>query len=66
LPASLTGVLRTGPFAWDGMLSYYFPYFCWLCWFTVASAFMIKDVRRRMRSADAAVSPVAAAHAMGA
>jgi len=66
LPASLTGVLRTGPFAWDGMLSYYFPYFCWLCWFTVASAFMINDVRRRMRSADAAVSPVAAAHAMGA
>jgi hypothetical protein len=27
LPASLTGVLKTGPFAWDGFLSYYFPYF---------------------------------------
>jgi hypothetical protein len=51
LPASLTGVLKTGPFAWDGFFSYYFPYFCWLGWFTVASSFMIKDVRRRMREA---------------
>lgn len=51
-PASLTGVLKTGPFAWNGMLSFYFPYFCWLCWFTVASVYMIKDVNRRMRAAD--------------
>ena len=51
-PASLTGVLKTGPFAWNGMLSYYIPYFCWLCWFTVASVFMIKDVRRRMRAVE--------------
>jgi hypothetical protein len=54
LPASLTGVLKTGPFAWNGVLSFYFPYFCWLCWFTVASVFMIKDVNRRMRAAEAA------------
>jgi len=53
LPASLTGVLKTGPFAWNGLLSYYIPYFCWLCWFTVASVFMIKEVNRRMREADA-------------
>ena len=51
-PASLTGVLKTGPFAWNGVLSYYFPYFCWLCWFTVASIFMIKDVNRRVRIAE--------------
>ena len=63
LPASLTGVFKTGPFAWDGVLSYYFPYFCWLCWFTVASAFMIKEVHRRVRIADAAdvAMPVAQA-----
>lgn len=48
LPASLTGVLQTGPFAWNGLMSYYFPYFCWLCWFSVASYYMIQDVRRRM------------------
>ena len=48
IPASLTGVLKTGPFAWDGIFSYYFPYFCWLCWYTVASIYMIKEVRRRM------------------
>ena len=51
-PASLTGVLKTGPFAWNGALSYYIPYFCWLCWYTTASVYMIKDVRRRMSSAS--------------
>jgi hypothetical protein len=48
-PASLTGVLKTGPFAWNGVMSYYFPYFCWLCWEITASTFLIKDVRRRIR-----------------
>jgi hypothetical protein len=48
-PASLTGVLKTGPFAWNGVMSYYFPYFCWLCWEIIASTYLIKDVRRRMR-----------------
>ena len=57
IPASLTGVLKTGPFAWDGVLSYYFPYLCWLGWFTIASTFMIKEVRRRIGEADA--DPVA-------
>lgn len=52
LPASLTGVLQTGPFAWSGVMSYYFPYFCWLCWFSVASLYMLRDVKRRMREAD--------------
>jgi hypothetical protein len=47
-PASLTGVLKTGPFAWDGMMSYYFPYFCWLAWYSITSIYMIKEVRRRM------------------
>lgn len=51
IPASLTGVLKTGPFAWDGFFSYYFPYFCWLCWFSVASVCMIRDVHRRMAEA---------------
>jgi hypothetical protein len=48
-PASLTGVLKTGPFAWNGIMSYYFPYFCWLCWEIIASTYLIKDVRRRTR-----------------
>jgi hypothetical protein len=65
-PASLTGVLTTGPFAWNGVMSYYFPYFCWLCWETVASTYMIKDVRRRMREAErAAGAPVPAAETIG-
>jgi hypothetical protein len=52
IPASLTGVLKTGPFAWSGVMSYYFPYFCWLCWFATASIYMIKEVRRRMVAAE--------------
>ena len=47
-PATLTGVTTTGAFAWDGVGSYYFPYFCWLCWYGVASVYMILEVRRRM------------------
>lgn len=49
-PASLTDIFRTGPFAWNGALSYYIPYFCWLCWFITASIYMVKEVRRRMAS----------------
>ncbi len=64
-PASLTGVLKTGPFAWNGALSYYIPYFCWLCWFSIASFFMIKEVRRRM-SGETAVSGGASRLAHGA
>ena len=57
LPASLTGVLKTGPFAWSGFLSYYFPYFCWLCWYAIASVYIIKEVNRRMDDvADPATS----------
>jgi len=55
IPASLTGVLKTGPFAWNGMLSFYIPYAAWLVWFAVASVYMIQEVRRRM--VGAAVAP---------
>lgn len=47
-PASLTLYLKTGAFAWDGLLSYYVPYAAWLVWCVVASVYMIGDVRRRM------------------
>ncbi|MEX1667364.1 hypothetical protein AB4876_00495 [Zhongshania guokunii] len=52
LPASLTGVLKTGPFAWDGILSYYIPYACWLGWYTIASTYMIKEVNRRIKASE--------------
>lgn len=61
-PASLTGVLKTGPFAWNGALSYYIPYFCWLCWFSTASIYMIKEVRRRMAATQAAAPSGRLAH----
>lgn len=64
-PASLTGVLKTGPFAWNGVLSYYIPYFCWLCWFSTASIYMIKEVRRRMAALELA-APVGGRLAHGA
>lgn len=31
-PASLTLYLQTGPFAWNGMLSFYIPWAAWLVW----------------------------------
>jgi hypothetical protein len=65
LPASLTGVLKTGPFAWNGVLSFYIPYFCWLCWFSTASIYMIKEVRRRMAALESA-APVGGRLAHGA
>jgi hypothetical protein len=55
LPASLTGVFMTGPFAWDGLLSYYIPYACWLGWYLVATIYMIKEVNRRVRDYETAL-----------
>lgn len=51
-PATLTGVTTTRAFAWDGAGSYYFPYFCWLGWYAVASFYMISEVRRRMANLE--------------
>ncbi|MGQ0697047.1 MAG: hypothetical protein ACT4PZ_02270 [Panacagrimonas sp.] len=64
-PASLTGVLKTGPFAWNGALSYYIPYFCWLCWFATASIYMIKEIRRRGVAQESAAPAGRLASAMG-
>lgn len=51
-PASLTLYLKTGPFAWDGVLSYYIPWSAWLVWCAVISGYMIRDVMRRMPAED--------------
>lgn len=45
-PASLTAFLKTGPFAWDGILSFYLPYPAWLVWFAIFSWYMIKDANK--------------------
>jgi hypothetical protein len=63
--ASLTGVLKTGPFAWNGLLSYYIPYFCWLCWFSIASIFMIREVRRRVKTGEVPARAIGQAHSLG-
>lgn len=51
-PASLTGVLKTGPFAWNGSMSFYVAYAAWLTWFLTFSYYMIADARRRRRRLD--------------
>jgi len=48
----MTGILKTGPFAWDGVLSFYFRNFCWLLWFALASVYMILEVARRRQAID--------------
>lgn len=52
-PASLSLYLKTGPFAWNGLLSFYVPYAAWLVWVFAISYYMIKDIRRRMAATDA-------------
>lgn len=47
VPASLTQYLKTGPFAWTGMLGFYIPYPAWLIWCLAISYYMIRDIRRR-------------------
>ncbi len=50
LPASLTAFMKFGPFAWNGVLSYYFPYFAWLVWFTLFSCFLLRSISLESRS----------------
>lgn len=50
LPASLTAFLKVGPFAWNGALSYYFPYFAWLSWFALFSFYLIRGINRERRA----------------
>jgi hypothetical protein len=52
VPASLTQYMKIGPFAWNGLLSYYIPYPAWLIWCAVISVYMIRDVRRRAATTD--------------
>ena len=46
LPASLTGFMKSGAFAWNGVMSYYFPYFAWLSWFALFSYYLLRDIAR--------------------
>lgn len=61
-PASLTAVLRDGPFAYDGLIGFWLPYPAWLIWMFVASYYLVKDLNRRVRDGedDAAVTDEAA------
>ena len=53
LPASMTGFMKSGPFAWNGVLSYYLPYFAWLSWFALFSYFLLRDISRESGSDSA-------------
>ena len=48
-PASLTLYLKTGPFAWNGFFSFYFPYFAWLLWVVMISYFMIAHLKKQRK-----------------
>ena len=50
LPASFTAFLKEGAFAWNGFLSYYFPYFAWLSWFTLFSVCILRDINRDIQT----------------
>ena len=48
--------MKFGAFAWDGVASYYFPYFAWLSWFTIFSVCIIKAINRDRANAPAVSS----------
>lgn len=47
-PASLTAVLRSGPFAYDGLIGFWVPYPAWLIWMFVAAYYLVGDLNRRV------------------
>ncbi|TVO63522.1 hypothetical protein [Denitromonas ohlonensis] len=49
-PASLTAILRDGPFAYDGLIGYWLPYPAWLIWLFVATYYLLADLKRRART----------------
>jgi hypothetical protein len=52
-PASLTAFLKVGPFAWNGVASYYVPYLAWLTWFSIFASYMIRHGHREFALATA-------------
>lgn len=46
-PASLTAILRDGPFAYDGLIGFWIPYPAWLIWMFVSSYYLLADFKRR-------------------
>ena len=51
-PASLTAILRDGPFAYDGIIGSWVPYPAWLIWMFVASYYLGKDLNRRILAGE--------------
>ncbi|BBO28269.1 hypothetical protein AltI4_26570 [Alteromonas sp. I4] len=47
-PASLTAILRDGPFAYDGLIGFWLPYPAWLIWMFVATYYLLADMNRRV------------------
>ncbi len=57
-PASLTAILRDGPFAYDGLLGYWVPYPAWLIWMYIASYFLLGDLKRRVEVGEGEEAPL--------
>lgn len=51
-PASLTAILRDGPFAYDGLIGFWVPYPAWLIWMFVATHYLLADLNRRERDGE--------------
>lgn len=51
-PASLTSILRSGPFAYDGLIGFWIPYPAWLIWLFVATYYLLADLNRRVHDGE--------------
>ena len=57
-PASLTAILRNGPFAYDGLIGFWVPYPAWLVWMFVASYYLLGDLKRRVEVGEGEEAPL--------
>ena len=59
-PASLTAILRDGPFAYDGLIGFWIPYPAWLIWLFVATYYLLAELNRRVRDGEDDAAPAKA------
>ena len=52
LPSTGLFFLKTGPFAWDGLFSFWMAGFCFFGWVTVMAPVLIKAIRQQRAIAD--------------
>jgi hypothetical protein len=51
LPSTALFFLKTGPFAWNGLMAFWFAAFAFFCWLTFMTILMVRSIKRQAQSA---------------